>query len=147
MKAGKIPGKKLVFPGDYSPAFPGCFASGLAAFSGRARSYTMTTAVIAPFLVLFRAPKENAPSSLCSYFILANLDLILFSNKNGKEYRRSYNVIPTEAERERSGVEGSGNWAICCWKESVSQRSLDFVPLSLHSARDDRSVLLFFLLF
>jgi hypothetical protein len=72
-KPGKSQGKSELFHGDGSPAFPGCFASGLAAFSGRARSYTMITAVIAPFLVLFRA-KENTPSSLCSFFILANLD-------------------------------------------------------------------------
>ena len=114
-KPGSSSEKSELFPEDDPPAFPGCNASGMAAFSGRARSYTMTTAVIAPFLVLFWA-KENTPSSLCSFFILANLDLILFSNKIGKEDRRSYNVIPTEAERERSGVEGSGNWAICCWK-------------------------------
>ena len=44
------------------------------------------------------------------------LHFILFSNKISKEDRRRYNVIPTEAERERSGVEGSGNWAIYCWK-------------------------------
>ena len=73
-KPGKSQGKSELFPVDYSPAFPGCSASGLAAFSGRARSYKMITAVMVPFLVLFRA-KENAPSSLCSFFILANLDL------------------------------------------------------------------------
>jgi hypothetical protein len=39
-KPGKSQGKSLLFPGDYSPAFPGCFASGLAAFSRQARSIT-----------------------------------------------------------------------------------------------------------
>ena len=32
-KPGKSQGKSELFPGDYSLAFPGCFASGLAAFS------------------------------------------------------------------------------------------------------------------
>ena len=36
-KPGKSPGAILHSPGDYSSAFPGCRASGLAAFSGRAR--------------------------------------------------------------------------------------------------------------
>ena len=31
MKAGKIPGESSLSPGDYSQAFPGCEASGLAA--------------------------------------------------------------------------------------------------------------------
>ena len=60
-KPGKSQGKSELFHGDGFPAFPGCFASGLAAFSGRARSYMMAAAVMAPFLVLFRAPKENTP--------------------------------------------------------------------------------------
>ena len=37
-KPGKIREGKLTFPSDSSQAFPGCFASGLAAFSRRARS-------------------------------------------------------------------------------------------------------------
>ena len=37
-KPGKSLGKSSLFPRDYSLAFPGCFASGLAAKGGRARS-------------------------------------------------------------------------------------------------------------
>ena len=54
-KAGKIPGGKLAFPWDYSQAFPGCFASGLAAKGGRARS---TTA--ASFAILSKQQRELA---------------------------------------------------------------------------------------
>ncbi len=41
-KPGKSEGKSLLFPTDYSLAFPGCKASGLAAFSRRARNHTQS---------------------------------------------------------------------------------------------------------
>ena len=42
-KPGKSQGKSLLFPRDYSLAFPGCKTSGMAAKGGRARSATLAS--------------------------------------------------------------------------------------------------------
>ena len=48
-KPGKIRGGKYTFPSDYSPAFPGCFASGMASKGRRARSIAVPS-LISTFL-------------------------------------------------------------------------------------------------
>ena len=48
-KPGKIRGGKYTFPSDYSPAFPGCLASGVASKGRRARSIAVPS-LISTFL-------------------------------------------------------------------------------------------------
>ena len=47
-KPGKSQGKSELFPQDYSPAFPGCAAFGLASFGCRARSTRLSKLTISP---------------------------------------------------------------------------------------------------
>ena len=60
---GKSKGESNLSPSDFSPAFPGCFASGLAAFSRRVRSTTAASLSLHEVQEAGRQPREKSPGS------------------------------------------------------------------------------------